>query len=228
MGAVAFFDLDRTLLAVNSATLWLREEVRGGNVRPLEALKALGWLARYSLGSADMEDAMIATIATLEGRNEREVAARTESFYERVVRGQVRPGGRAAIEAHRAKGDAVVLLTSSSRYLSSLFARDLGLDDFLCTLVEVDAQGLFTGRPIGRPCFGAGKVDAANAFLATRGVSLADCTFYTDSASDVPMLEVVGRPVAVSPDPRLARIARARGWPVLDWGKPVAATAPVA
>jgi HAD superfamily hydrolase (TIGR01490 family) len=226
MGGVAFFDLDRTLLAVNSATLWLREEVRTGNVRPLEALKAVGWLALYSLGSADMEDAMIATIATLKGRNEQEVARRTEEFYDRVVRAQVRPGALTAIAEHRALGEPVVLLTSSSRYLSSLFVRDLGLDDFLCTLVEVDAAGLFTGRPIGRPCFGAGKVDAAQAYLATRAVSLADCAFYTDSASDVPMLEVVGRPVAVSPDPRLSRIARARGWPVVEWGKPVVSVAP--
>jgi phosphoserine phosphatase len=87
----------------------------------------------------------------------------------------------------------------------------------------VDARGLHTGRSLGEVCFGAGKLRLARAFAEGRGVSLADCTFYTDSYSDLPMLEAVGRPVAVNPDRRLLRRAERAGWPVLDWGRPVPA-----
>jgi HAD superfamily hydrolase (TIGR01490 family) len=189
MPAVAFFDLDRTLIACNSATLWLREEMRAGNVGPLEALKAVAWIARYSLGAADMEEAILATIGALKGRSEAEIDSRTLEFYQRVVRPQLRPKGKEALSAHRARSDKLVLLTSSSIYLSRLVGRDLELDDLLCTRLEVDGEGLFTGRPIGRPCFGTGKLQAARDYVDRVGVSLSECTFYTDSASDLPVLE---------------------------------------
>jgi HAD superfamily hydrolase (TIGR01490 family) len=225
MGAVAFFDLDRTLIAVNSATLWLVQELRDGNVGTLEALRGMTWLARYSLGAANVEQALLATVEAVAGRDEATIAARTERFYEGQVRPQFRPGGRQALAEHRARGDALVLLTSSSEYLSRLVVRDLGLDDFLCTRLEVDARGRFTGKPKGRICFGPGKLDAAKGWLAGRGVALGDCSFYTDSASDLPVLEVVGHPVAVNPDVRLARTARQRGWRIEDWGRPGASSA---
>ncbi len=220
MGAVAFFDLDRTLLACNSATAWLREEVRTRHVRALDALKVVAWLARYSLGASNMEDAVLATIAGMKGRDERDIETRTAEFFRREIRPKVRPGGRAAMAEHRRRGDELVLLTSSSRYLSGLVAKDLELDAFLCTLLEVDERGFFTGRPLGRPCFGGGKLEKARNYVEARGLALADGAFYTDSASDLPVLAEVGRPVAVNPDPRLARIARARRWPIVDWGKP--------
>lgn len=218
--AIAFFDLDRTLIAINSVTSWLWEELRAGNVGPFDAVRALGWIARYSLGAADLESAILATIAAMKGRDEREIVARTAEWYARVVRREVRPGGRVALARHRDRGDKAVLLTSSSPYLSALVARDLDLDHVLCTTLEVDAAGLFTGRPVGLLCFGAGKLAAAQAYAAGVGIGLDACACYTDSTSDLPVLAAVGFPVAVNPDPRLARIARARGWPVVDWGRP--------
>jgi HAD superfamily hydrolase (TIGR01490 family) len=225
MSAVAFFDLDRTLIAVNSATLWLVQELRDGNVSTLDGLRAMTWLARYSLGAANVEHALLATVEGVAGRDEAAVTAGTERFYERQVHPQLRPGGLAALAQHRAQGDLLVLLTSSSEYLSRLIVRDLGLDDYLCTRLEVDADGRFTGKPKGRICFGPGKLEAAETWLAGRGIALGDCSFYTDSASDLPVLEAVGHPVAVNPDVRLARMARQRGWPVVDWGRPGAKVA---
>jgi HAD superfamily hydrolase (TIGR01490 family) len=214
---IAFFDLDKTLLAVNSAKLWIRRELRDGYISRVQALRAAGWVAAYGLGFSDIEKAIGRAIATLEGQREEEINARTLAFYEEDVAPTYRPGAAAALDEHREKGDLLVLLTSSSNYLSAPVAEHLGLDGYLCTRFEV-VDGVFTGQPRLPLCYGPGKIDHARAFASERGVSLDDCAFYTDSHSDLPMLEVVGAPRVVHPDPRLARVAAARDWPVLDWG----------
>lgn len=215
---VAFFDLDKTLISRNSATLWIRFELAAGRVTRWQALHALTYVVRYSLGAADLTDAIRRSVAMIAGQPEAELRERAQVFYDRLVRPLYRPGARLAIDAHRAAGDRLVLLTSSSNYMSEMVCRDLGLDDFVCNRFEVDAAGNYTGRPFEPLCFGAGKVALAQRHVAQLGASLADASFYTDSHSDLPMLEAVGRPVAVHPDPRLRRLAKQRGWQILDWG----------
>jgi HAD superfamily hydrolase (TIGR01490 family) len=220
--SVAFFDLDKTLLAVNSATLWVRRELALGHLTRLQALRASLWIARYHLGLVSMQDAVIAAIAQLAGTPVQPLLERTTAFYEEQVRPLYRPGALRALEEHRGAGEKLVLLTSSSGYLSELVARDLRLDAILCNRFEVDAQGRHTGRPMGEVCFGPGKRTHAERYAREVGVPLSACAFYTDSYSDLPVLEVVGRPVAVHPDHRLRREALRRGWPVVDWGVPTA------
>jgi len=217
---VAFFDLDKTLLAVNSGTLWIRRELALGHITRLQALRASLWIARYHLGFVSMQDALIEAISHLAGTSSQAIQERTATFYEAQVRPLYRPGALRAVEEHRDAGERLVLLTSSSGYLSELVSRDLRLDAILCNRFEVDAQGLHTGRPLGDVCFGAGKRTHAERYAREAGVSLSGCAFYTDSYSDLPVLEVVGRPVAVHPDYRLRREAVRRGWPVVDWGVP--------
>ena len=217
-GRVAFFDLDKTLISRNSATLWIRFELAAGRVSRWQALHALTYVVRYSLGSVDMEDAIRRSVASIAGQPEAELRERALRFYDALVRPLYRPGAAAAIAAHRAAGDHLVLLTSSSNYVSELVCRDLGLDDYLCNRFEVDANGCYTGRPIEPLCFGSGKVELAARHAERSQLSLADAVFYTDSISDLPMLEAVGRPVAVHPDPRLRRAAKQRGWEIVEWG----------
>jgi HAD superfamily hydrolase (TIGR01490 family) len=214
---VAFFDLDKTLISRNSATLWIRFELAAGRVSRWQALHALTYVVRYSLGAADMTDAIRRSVASLVGQQEAELRARAELFYEQLVRPLYRPGARRALAAHRAAGDRIVLLTSSSNYVSEMVCRELDLDGYVCNRFEVDAAGCYTGRPLEPLCFGAGKVLLAQRHAEALGVSLAEASFYTDSLSDLPMLEAVGRPVAVHPDPRLRRVARQRGWEIADW-----------
>ncbi len=219
--SIAFFDLDRTVLARNSGALWVRWELAAGRIRFRDALRAYGWVLRYQMGAARIEDAILEGIRAYAGEREDVLASRTRAFFEHRVRHTVRPGAREAIAAHRKAGERVVLLTSSSNYLAEMVCAQLGLDGFLAMRYEVDAQGRYTGRPDGALCYGEGKVPFARRWAEQNGgAPLAQCAFYSDSASDVPMLEAVGRPVAVNPDPRLRRIARGRGWPVRDWGEP--------
>jgi HAD superfamily hydrolase (TIGR01490 family) len=218
---IAFFDLDKTLLSRNSAALWVRSELAAGRATKWQALKAFGWVLRYNLGAADMTEPIRRGALLLAGQREEEMAARVRSFYAAVVRTLYRPGGIEAVRAHRAAGDRVVLLTSSSNYMCEMVLRDLAIDDYLCNRFEVAADGRYTGRAIEPLCFGPGKVLIAERYAAEHGGRLADAAFYTDSHSDVPVLEAVGRPVAVNPDPRLRRHARRRNWETVDWGSAV-------
>lgn len=213
---VAFFDVDKTILDANSATLWLRREMRLGFVRRRVALRGLGWLALYAVGLARVEKVLIDACMTLRDVAEKDIADRTAKFFDEEIRALIRPQALAAIAAHRARGEAVYLLTTSSTYLSSLLAAELAVDGFVCNQLEV-AAGVFTGRVHEPLCFGAGKVTRAEAIAKDIGVPLTDCTFYTDSYSDLPMLRAVGTPVVVTPDVRLRRYAKRRGWPIEDW-----------
>lgn len=214
---IAFFDLDKTLLARNSGNLWIRSELRGGHLRLRQAVRGWGWLVGYHLGYTDIQPILREAIRTLRDTPESAIAERTHRFYEREVRQLVRPGAHAALARHRAAGDRLVLLTTSSNYLSAHVAAQLELDDYLCNRFEVRPDGSFTGEPQGELCYGAGKLVAARAYAARHGIPLTACAFYTDSMSDLPVLEAVGTPVAVHPDPRLRRLAVARGWRIEDW-----------
>lgn len=217
--AIAFFDLDRTILSVNAGQLWVRRELRLGYVGRWQATKAAAWIFGYHLGFSRVERVIEDAIATLAGTQEDEIRRRTQAFYDEEVAGTYRPRARDAVERHRARGDILALLTSSSNYLSAPVQAELGIEHALCNRFEVTG-GVFTGRPLGTLCFGAGKLEHARALADRLGERLEDASFYTDSVSDLPVLEVVGHPVAVSPDQRLLRLARRRNWAVEDWGSP--------
>jgi HAD superfamily hydrolase (TIGR01490 family) len=218
--AIAFFDFDRTLLSVNSGALWIRRELAMGHITRRQAVRAAMWILRYHLGLATMEDAVRRAIGELAGHSERELRERTRDFYQEALRELYRPGGLRALAEHRAVGDRVVLLTATSNYLSELVSAQLSLDGILCNRFEIDASGVHTGRSLGTLCFGVGKRTLAEEYARAYGFPLSSCTFYTDSYSDLPVLEAVGRPVAVHPDRRLRRLARRRGWEIADWGAP--------
>jgi len=171
----------------------------------------------YELGFARIETAIRSAAATLEGQQESVIRKRTQDFWQEDVAHLIRPGARAAIEAHQAAGEPAVLLTSSSNYLGQMAVDALGMDGMLCNRFVV-ADGVYTGALVEPLCYGPGKVDHAQNFAAERGVELEACAFYTDSWSDLPVLDVVGRPVPVHPDPRLRREAIRRGWDIADWG----------
>lgn len=217
--SIAFFDLDRTLLAVNSGTLWIKSEFKLGHLSAGKMVRAAGILLKYHFGFADIEAPLREAIRDLEGVPEVEIRARTHWFFDQQVAQTFRPGAAAALQRHRDAGEARVLLTTSSIYLAEPVARVLDLDGYLANAFVKDADDVFTGAPIEPLCFGAGKVVHAEAYATERGVDLKDCAFYSDSVSDLPMLEAVGRPVCIGPDPKLRRIAKTRGWPIEDWDR---------
>jgi HAD superfamily hydrolase (TIGR01490 family) len=212
----AFLDLDGTLITVNTARLWLRRERRQGRIGPLQVVHAGVMLLAYRIGFLDMEAALRSALRTLRGVSEEEVRAWTRDWWEAEVAPLAAPGAAPVLARHRAQGDLLVLLTSSSRYAAEMATRQFGLDDALYTVYALEG-GRFTGAPLLPICYGRGKVEVAEAWARDRGVDLGASAFYTDSSTDLPMLERVGSPFAVGPDLRLRALARARGWPILDW-----------
>lgn len=212
----AFFDLDGTLLAVNSARLWMHRERREGRLTRLQVARALLYFGLFRFGLINMEAAVRKGLETVRGLPEATVRAWTLDWFHKEVTPHVAPGARPAIEDHRRQGHLLVLLTSSTPYESEAACEHFGLDAYLSTRYAI-CDGRFTGdfeRPL---CYGPGKVSLASRFAAERGVDLARSYFYTDSISDLPMLDCVGNPRVVNPDPRLRRVARRRGWQALDW-----------
>jgi HAD superfamily hydrolase (TIGR01490 family) len=219
MGRIAFFDVDKCILNVNSATLWVRREYRAGNITTAQALRATFWVGLYHFGYARMEHVLIDAVKNLRGLSERDVIDRTLAFYREEVAQRVKPKALSAIAAHKERGDLIFLLTSSSNYLSAPLGDTLQIDGFLANRFEVH-EGRFTGRPMMPFCYGPGKVAHAEVIAEKLRIPLRECVFYTDSYSDVPMLEAVGEPVAVDPDRRLRRHAQKRGWRIERWDEP--------
>ncbi len=225
MARLALFDLDKTVLSINSGTLWVRREVALGHLSKRTALRAAAWLARYHFGFASAEAMVEEAVTHIAGTSAVELKQRTHQFFLEEVRGRYRPGALQAIEQHRASGARLVMLTSSTTYLADLVGAELGFDRVLANTLEVDASGLHTGRVTGGVCFGAGKLPHARREGDVSGVGLSEMVFYTDSFSDLPVLEAVGVPVAVNPDVRLRRTAAQRGWQTVDWGVPTSRAA---
>ena len=225
--AIAFFDLDRTLLAVNSASLWVRRELSEGNISRWDALRAASWLIRYKLGFGRLEDVLAGAVGRLAGVSDAELKDKSGRFYREQLRTQFRPRAREVLEEHRARGDQLVMLTSSWGHLADLIAEELGMHAVLCNRFALDESGKLLGQLHGDICYGEGKVLHARRYAQEVGASLEDAVFYTDSYSDLPVLHVVGTPVVVNPDNRLRREAVRRGWPCVDWGKPLPGLVPV-
>jgi HAD superfamily hydrolase (TIGR01490 family) len=212
----AFFDMDRTLLRCNSGALWIRWQRERGEMSLYQMARALAWMAQYKLAVLDMEAVATKAIATMRGQPEGELADQGRAFFEAWIASEVAPKGLEAIERHRAEGHVVAILSSSTPYVVEPLARHLGIEHAICTRMNI-ADGRFDGTHQRPTCYGAGKVHWAEAFARDHGVDLAQSFFYSDSYTDLPMLERVGMARVVNPDTRLRRHAKRVGWAVDEW-----------
>ena len=223
----AFFDLDRTLVACNTGRLLLQDLRRRGEISFLRALRAMGWLARYYMSMLDLEVIADKIAHGMRGTSEREFEERCRRCVEDDVLPRLLPDGLRAIERHRRDGPLLAILSTSPTYITRPVAKILGIEEVISTQLEV-VGGQFTGKVIAPACFGRGKVHWAEAAGKRHSVDLDASWFYTDSYSDMPMLERVGNRVIVNPDPRLRRTARRRGWTVEEWAAGAAVKAEAA
>ena len=216
MTVAAFFDLDLTLLSINSGASWVRRERRLGRISNKQMLQAYLRFFLYRLSLIDMEEAMRLALAQYRQLPEQTLADWTRTWYEAEIASAAAPGAFPVLQEHREQGHLLVLLTTSSPYEAALARAQFDLDHALSSMYEVN-DGLLTGEPILPLCYGPGKVTVAEQFAAERGLDLDASYFYSDSYSDRPMLERVGHPFVVNPDFRLGRFAKKKKWPVLDW-----------
>jgi HAD superfamily hydrolase (TIGR01490 family) len=216
LNRACFFDLDRTFVRVNTARLYARWQYREGMARRRDLAKVTWWVLRYTVGGLDAEAVARRLVRGMAGRDEADFARRVDAWVEAEVLPQVAPEAVDELARRKADGYVCALLTATSSYAADSLARRVGIEHVLASRFAVDG-GRFTGEIVEPFCYGEGKVRAVGAWARDRDIDLGASAFFTDSASDLPMLERVGEPVAVNPDPRLRWQARRRGWPVRWW-----------
>ncbi|MBU2603528.1 MAG: HAD-IB family hydrolase [Actinobacteria bacterium] len=213
--AAAFFDLDGTLVVGQTQRLlvsFLRAE---GMVRFGFLVGVALWFAAYRLGLVKATDAARARGAELmKGMSVSDVAVLMDRFTEEALVPRLHEAAVAALREHQRVGDEVVIVSAALAPVVEALGRRLGVTSCAGTRLE-QRGGVYTGRLDGLSLYGTEKSRVALAFATTHGVALENCAAYADHETDVDLLGAVGRPVAVSPRPALARIALERGWPVI-------------
>ena len=223
MTEAAFFDLDKTVIAKASMVAFGRPLYREGLLSRWLLLRALyGQLVYLYLGADDARLARMrnAALALTKGWHQDNVRRIVRETLEDVVDPIVFEEALELIRQHQEEGRLVYIVSASPEEIVAPLAEYLGADDAIATKARLDAEGRYSGE-LDRYCYGPSKVTAIVELAAERGIDLTGSYAYSDSVTDVPMLEAVGHPVAVNPDRALLKVARAREWDVRRFVKPV-------
>ena len=212
----AFFDFDGTVIYGYSATTYLREQIKRGDVTPKQLVELTRTMVDFGLGNMGFSAMMTAASQYLEGIAEDDYLDFAERLYKKHIAKLIYPESRALIEAHLKKGHTVALISAATPYQVMPAARELGIEHVYCSQLEV-VDGRFTGAVLKPTCYGMGKVDAAEQLAEKCDVDIQQSYFYSDSDEDIQLLEFVGKPRPLNPNKRLRRIASGRGWPVQDF-----------
>lgn len=224
--AAAFFDLDRTLIAGASTFVfgwvaWRRDLV---STRELfsDAVSAVSF--RLTGGTDDQSDTVRDRILeAVKGHAREELTALNDDVLPRLLK-SVRPETRQVVERHHEAGRDTYIVSASPVEIVGPLASALGMTGAIATESEV-VDGVYTGELLSEFCYGDGKVNRVTQLADEKGYDLRLCYAYSDSKSDLPLLELVGHPVAVNPDGVLRRIARDRNWPIVQFARKAKMTA---
>ncbi|TCK27099.1 HAD superfamily hydrolase (TIGR01490 family) [Pseudonocardia endophytica] len=218
----AFLDLDKTIIAGSSALAFSRPFRREGLISRRTMLRGAYAQLLLVLSGADaqtMESLRRRLTALCEGWEVDQVRAIVGETLDEIVRPMVYAEATELIARHRAAGEDVVVLSASGQEVVEPIAALVGADRAVATRMAI-RHGRYAGE-IEFYCYGEEKANAARRLADEHGYDLADCHAYTDSITDLPLLEAVGHPVVVNPDKELRRVARERDWPVRTFAHPV-------
>jgi HAD superfamily hydrolase (TIGR01490 family) len=216
MPQLALFDMDGTLIDADSDWQYLRYRRARGTVGLGSMVKGGWWYLEHWLGVLDADRMATRALRAFAGKPEHEHADDVVACYRALLRPRIATDGRTAIAHHRALGDRLAIITAATTHAAAPLAHELGIEHVVATELATE-DGRLTGAFTPPLCHGAGKLARARGLAERLQLPLAGATFYSDSISDLPLLEAVGRPVAVNPDRRLRRIAAQRGWTIETW-----------
>ena len=223
MKEAAFFDLDKTVIAKSSTLAFGRPLYKAGMLgRRLLLRVAIGQLM-YTLLGADhdaMEKARQAMLNLTKGWQKDEVEDLVEEALDDVIAPLVYAEALFLIDEHARDGRRVIIISASPEEIVRPLAHYIGVDEVIATKSKVDEFGCFTGE-LERYAYGEGKAEAVRELADEEGISLADSYAYSDSATDIPLMEAVGYPVAVNPDKELRKLAEEKGWPIREFERKV-------
>ncbi len=215
--SLALYDLDETLIDGDCSSLWIRylsDRCLPGTDSIMEQERAL--MEDYYRGELDMHRYIEMQLRPHVGMSPDALEAGLGRYIEQHIRPLLRPDALESIRAHRAAGDRCVVISASARFLVEAVARLMDIDDVIAIEIEL-AEGRITGRASGTLSYREGKVTRLQQWLEAERETLAGSWFYSDSHNDLPLLEQVDHPVAVSADRHLRAIAAERGWQQREW-----------
>ncbi len=218
--AAAFFDLDRTLMSGSSAYYFGKAAYREG-LLPLPRLLAdgaAGLLFRLFGASDEKSEAVRDRILASAAGHEVETFGRLAPAVLEEILPRIRPEAQALLDMHAQAGRDVYIISASPVEIVSELARALDITEGLGTESEI-VDGRYTGRLAAPFCYGEGKAEMLRKIMAERGYDPLQSYAYSDSASDLPMMQMVGNPVAVNPDRPMMAVAHRRGWPVIEFNR---------
>ena len=221
---LALFDLDHTLLPLDSDHAWGQFTVGIGWREPVAFAAANDrFYSQYKAGTLDIVEYVAFATQSIRdlGSDAAATAAQAHAqFMTQVIQPAIRPEALALLARHRAAGDTLLLVTATNAFVTAPIAKALGFAHLIAVDLVLDPVGVPTGEIKGTPSFREGKVTRVEQWLLAQGEpplsEVPKSTFYSDSINDLPLLERVTHPVATNPDPRLRAVANERNWPLLE------------
>jgi HAD superfamily hydrolase (TIGR01490 family) len=211
---IAFFDLDRTILSANSGAVLVRMAYKKGLLSTRSLISAIyqSYLYKFNLRETDQ---IISKMGSwVKGFPEESLNNLSDLIVNDLLIDSIRPEIYKEISFHKERYAEVVLLSSALAPICNPIGKHLGMDQIICTSMEV-INGVLTGEPIGKFCFGEEKVFRLIDYCQKNSVDPNNSWYYGDSISDLPVLSAVGIPVCVNPDKKLIKAAKQRGWKIL-------------
>ena len=214
--ALAIFDLDNTLLDGDSDYLWgqflARQGLVDGDWYEQENQR---FYDEYKAGTLDILEFLEFSLRPLSENNTEKLAQLHQQFMDDCIRPIITVASRNKIAEHAKRGDILLIITATNKFITGPIAEELGIENILATDPEF-IDGQYTGKVSGTPCFREGKVERLDEWLRLNGLNLVDSYFYSDSHNDLPLLERVSKPVAVDPDETLQQHAQMKGWEIIS------------
>ena len=210
---VAMFDLDRTLIAVYSAVPLLLEQLKAKQVSAVGAIQQILMALGHSRDVYDFEEVLESAVGMLSGVAEHDLTRLGDRLFHKHLQKKLYAEAQELVDTHRQLGHHLVIVSSATRYQIEPVAEALGIEDILCTELEV-SNGTLTGVIKGEACWAEGKLNAAETWCQDHKVKLDNAWFYTDALEDLPLLDAVAHPVAVNPSKDLELHARSQDWPI--------------
>lgn len=208
---IAFFDLDRTIISLNSGSLLVRQAYKNGAMSTGNLINAIlqSYLYKFNLRDTNL---IISKMGMwLKGLHREIINELSKEVVSKYLIGSIRQEIIKEIDFHKQNNARLVILSSAISPICDPIGRHLGVEDIICTVMET-SEGILTGAPVGNFCFGDEKRTRLLSYCENNHYDPAEAWYYADSVSDLPVFEVVGHPVCVTPDKKLSRIAREKGW----------------
>ena len=214
--SLAIFDLDNTLLSDDSDYLWGKFLAQQGIVDgELYERQNQKFYDDYKNGNLDIFAFLSFSLKPLSELPAAQLATLHSQFMQQCIIPVIAPGTAALLDKHRSRGDTLLIITATNRFITAPIAEQLAIPHLLATEAEM-VDGMYTGNVAGTPCFQEGKVTRLNEWLVDQQEDLNGSWFYSDSHNDLPLLKMVSHPIAVDPDTTLRQYADQQGWPVIS------------